>query len=41
MIVATALLAGCTTLWSEDMHDGLVVDGQLHIRNPFSGLSSA
>ena len=35
MIVASALEAGCTTLWSEDMHHGLLVDGQLRIRNPF------
>ncbi|MBK9657697.1 MAG: PIN domain-containing protein [Rhodanobacteraceae bacterium] len=41
MIVASALLAGCATLWSEDMHDGLVVDGQLHIRNPFGRLTGA
>ncbi len=34
MIVAAALLAGCTTLYSEDMHDGLVIDG-LTIRNPY------
>ena len=33
-IVAAALLAGCTTLYSEDMQDGLAVDG-LTIRNPF------
>ncbi len=35
-IVAAALLADCDTLWSEDMHDGLVVDGRLTIRNPFA-----
>lgn len=35
-IVAAALLAGCETLWSEDMHDGLVIDGRLTIRNPFA-----
>lgn len=35
MIVANALLAGCTTLWSEDMQDGLLVEGQLRIVNPF------
>lgn len=34
-IVAAALLAGCTTLWSEDMPDGLVVERQLTVRNPF------
>uniref|UniRef100_UPI0035931CE8 PIN domain-containing protein n=1 Tax=Blastomonas sp. TaxID=1909299 RepID=UPI0035931CE8 len=26
IIVAAALLAGCTTLWSEDMHNGLLVE---------------
>lgn len=34
MIVASAVLAGCTTLYSEDMHNGLVIDG-LTIRNPY------
>ena len=37
MIVAAALLAGCDRLWSEDMHDGLVIDGRLAIANPFGG----
>ena len=35
LIVATALLAGCTTLYSEDMQDGQVIERQLTIRNPF------
>jgi predicted nucleic acid-binding protein len=35
MIVAAALEAGCETLWSEDMHDGLVVEGRLRVVNPF------
>jgi predicted nucleic acid-binding protein len=35
MLVASALLAGCDVFWSEDMHDGLVVEGALTIRNPF------
>lgn len=35
MIVAAALLAGCTVLYSEDMQDGLVVDRQLRVANPF------
>jgi predicted nucleic acid-binding protein len=35
-IVAAALLADCDTLWSEDMHHGLVIDGRLTIRNPFA-----
>lgn len=36
MVVAAALIAGCTTLWSEDMHDGLMVEDQLRIINPFA-----
>ena len=35
MIVAAALLAGCTVLCSEDMQDGLVVDKQLRVSSPF------
>jgi predicted nucleic acid-binding protein len=35
MIVAAALLAGCDTLYSEDLQDGQRIDGLL-IRNPFS-----
>jgi predicted nucleic acid-binding protein len=35
MIVAAALLAGCTILYSEDMQDGLVADKQLRVANPF------
>jgi predicted nucleic acid-binding protein len=35
VIVAAALDASCDNLWSEDMHHGLVVEGQLTIRNPF------
>ena len=36
VIVAAALLAGCRTLYSEDMHDGLIID-RLTIRNPYAG----
>jgi predicted nucleic acid-binding protein len=35
LIVAAALLAGSTILYLEDMQDGLVIDRQLTIRNPF------
>jgi predicted nucleic acid-binding protein len=35
MIVASALLAGCNTLVSEDMQDGQVLGGRLTVRNPF------
>ena len=40
MIVTAALLAGCTVLYSEDMQDGLVVDKQLRVANPFKGAAS-
>ena len=35
LIVASALENGCTKLYSEDMQDGLVVNGILNIINPF------
>jgi predicted nucleic acid-binding protein len=35
MIVAAALEAGCTTLYSEDMQHGLLIEDQLRIDNPF------
>ncbi len=35
LIVAAALLAGCTTLYSEDLQGGQVIERQLTIRNPF------
>ena len=35
MIIAAALLADCTILYSEDLQNGQVIDGQLMIRNPF------
>ncbi len=38
MIVASALHAGCDMLWSEDMHDGMVIGGTLRIINPFRSL---
>lgn len=36
MIVAAALIAGCETLLSEDMADGMLVEDQLRIVNPFA-----
>lgn len=36
MIVAAALIAGCTMLWTEDMHNGLLVENQLQLVNPFA-----
>ncbi len=38
MIVSAALIARCDRLYSEDMHDGLVVNGTLTIENPFRGV---
>ena len=35
LVVAAALEAGCTTLYSEDFQDGQVIEGQLTVRNPF------
>jgi len=35
LIVASALEARCTTLYSEDMQDGQVIESRLRIRNPF------
>ena len=37
LIVAAALDAGCSTLYSEDMQHGQVVDGRLTIVNPLLG----
>jgi predicted nucleic acid-binding protein len=39
MIVASALRAGCDTLWSEDMQDGMVIEESLRIANPFLTMS--
>jgi predicted nucleic acid-binding protein len=36
MIVAAALLADCTTLWSEDLHHGLAIERSLTVQNPFA-----
>lgn len=36
MIVAAALLADCDTLYSEDMHPGLIIENRLQIVNPFA-----
>lgn len=35
LIVAAALLAGCDTLYSEDMQHGHVFEGKLTVINPF------
>lgn len=36
MIVASALLADCEVLYSEDMHNGLLIEDRLLIKNPFT-----
>jgi predicted nucleic acid-binding protein len=35
LMISAALRAGCDTLWSEDMQDGMAIDGRLRIVNPF------
>lgn len=35
LILATALEAGCDTVYSQDMQDEQVIDGRLTIRDPF------
>ncbi len=35
MIVASALLAGCKELYSEDLQHGQIFERQLTVRNPF------
>lgn len=35
LIVSAALAAGCKTLFTEDMHDGLRIENALTVRNPF------
>lgn len=37
LIIAAALDAGCSTLYTEDLQDGQVIDNALTIRNPFQG----
>jgi predicted nucleic acid-binding protein len=39
LIVATALENNCNTLYSEDMQNGLLVEGKLTIINPFEKLN--
>lgn len=36
LIIATALHCDCTVLYSEDMHNGLVINDQLTVCNPFT-----
>ena len=36
LIIATALEAGCDTLYTEDLQHGQVIDGKLTVTNPFA-----
>jgi predicted nucleic acid-binding protein len=36
LTISAAVRADCKVLWSEDMHDGQVIDKRLRIGNPFS-----
>lgn len=40
LIVAAALETNCTILYSEDLHDGQVIEGKLTVRNPFREIKS-
>ncbi|MEO9336457.1 PIN domain-containing protein [Mesorhizobium sp. SB112] len=35
LMLAAGLRGNCEILWSEDMHDGLVIEDKLRIANPF------
>jgi predicted nucleic acid-binding protein len=35
MIASAALVAECDTLFSEDLQDGLLINGRLRVVNPF------
>ena len=36
LMLAAALQADCSTFWSEDMLDGMVIEQQLTVTNPFA-----
>jgi predicted nucleic acid-binding protein len=35
LVIAAALEGGCNILYSEDFHDGQVIEGRVTVRNPF------
>ena len=39
-LLASALLADCNTFYSEDLQDGLVIEGRLTVRNPFAPIGN-
>lgn len=40
LIVSSALDSNCSKLFSEDMHDGQIIEGRLKIANPFRAYKS-
>jgi predicted nucleic acid-binding protein len=36
LIVSSALLAGCSVLWTEDLQDGQRIEDQLTVKSPFA-----
>ena len=38
LVIASALAAGCETLYTEDLQDGQGIEERLTIRNPFKAL---
>jgi len=36
LIIASALIANCSTLYSEDLHHGMKIAKRLTVRNPFA-----
>ncbi|MDX1574612.1 MAG: PIN domain-containing protein [Kiloniellales bacterium] len=41
LIIAAALRAGCDALFSEDLQDGMLIDGRLRIVDPFREFSAS
>jgi predicted nucleic acid-binding protein len=41
LIIASALEANCTTLYTEDMHHGMTIRRNLQIINPFVGIAGS
>lgn len=35
LIISAALESNCTVLYSEDLHDGQVIEGTLTVKSPF------
>lgn len=39
MMVAAALTSACDVFWSEDLRNGMMIDGRLQVVNPFLALN--